>query len=136
MRAPELRQTRSNETACAEFGAWHGVVLVEGNPKTGSILLCYDVSRIQQQDMEARVAERLAVLLGGVPAEEEPELAVPQGGQTLWQMNRYAKIGMLGSLTGTLLALAVGKRLHAAFGGLHLAFLTVHLANHRNKLLK
>lgn len=133
LRARELRQARRNGSLCAELRGWDAVVSVEGNPATGGILLCYDASRVDQAAMEARIADHLAAMLESAQASASasPE---KEAGLTLWRMNRYAKLGMLGSLTGTLLALAVGKKLHAALGALHLAFLMVHLANHRSKL--
>lgn len=141
LRARELRQTRRNGALCEELRGWNGVVSVEGNPATGGILLCYDAGRVDQAAMEARLADHLATMLESgqtssstIPEKEAGTIPEKEAGLTLWRMNRYAKLGMLGSLTGTLLALAVGKKLHAALGALHLAFLMVHLANHRTKL--
>ncbi len=147
VRDPGLRQPQRNEALRTELADWTGVVSVEGNPTAGSILLCYDVSRVSPSEMEARMIQRLEILRGGsVASEVKPEgagsdpsesgLGENGFGATLWRMNRAAKIGMLGSLAATLLALSVGKRLHATAGTAYLAFLLVHLANHRNKLLK
>lgn len=128
LRSRELRRVSHNEAICRHFRDWDGVESVDGNPTTGGILLRYDVGRLSQEAMEARVLECL---------EAKPEIPVKkEAGQVLWQMNRYAKLGMLGSLTGTLLALLAGKKLHAAFGAMHLVFLMVHIANHRKKLLQ
>lgn len=128
LRAREWRHAGCNEALCREFLGWDGMLSAEGNANTGGILLRYDIGQVDPATMEARVAGRLSETR--LPAADaDPD-------ETLWRMNRYAKWGMLGSLTGTLVALAVGKRAHAAFGALHLAFLLVHLANHRNRLLK
>lgn len=132
LRDPGLRLPPRNEGLRVECGAWDGVIAVEGNPKAGSLLLHYDVTRIQPEDMEVRVAQRLAVLLG----HDSAIGSAAAFGEALWSLNRPAKMGMLASLAASLLALSVGKKAHAVFGALHLAFLTVHLANHRKKLLK
>lgn len=128
LRSQDLRRKRRNETLCQELRGWDGVVSVEGNPNTGGVLLCYDAGQVDPAVMEARILECLG--------EKSAAAVENEAGQILWRMNRYAKLGMMGSLTGTLLALAVGKKLHAALGAAHLAFLLVHVANHRKKLLK
>jgi hypothetical protein len=128
LRATELKLAAHNEALCRELMGWTGVLSAEGNPRTGGILLHYDIAQVEPAAIEARLSARLAEFVPAHPA------AGP--GEMLWRMNRYAKWGMLGSLSGTLLALTVGKRMHAALGALHVVFLAVHLANHRNKLLK
>ncbi len=134
LRDKELRRHLRAGTLQAEMGGWDGVVSVEANPVTGSILLHYDVARLRPTEIEDRVERRLRTLLGDVrpPERTEAEAADP----AFWPVNRYAKFGMLGSLTATLLGLAVNKRFHAASGGLYLAFLLVHLANYRKQLLR
>lgn len=130
LRGEDLRVSAANQALCRELLGWEGVVSAEGNPTTGGILLRYDVGHIDTEAMEAMVAARVDRATASVSVSE------PKPDAMLWRMNRYAKWGMLGSLTGTVAALAVGKKLHAAFGVAHLAFLLVHLSNHRNKLLK
>jgi Heavy metal associated domain 2 len=149
LRTPELRQRRFNETLVAEFARWDGVLSVEGNVATGGILLRYDAGRVDPAGMEARVVARLDPPASAGRSEASPE--VPPGvpsetpaagsllwpaGSLLWPLNRPAKIGMLASLTASMLALTVGKKPHAVLGALHLAFLMIHLANHRRKLLQ
>lgn len=141
LRAPELRQRRFNEALVAEFSGWDAVLSVEGNGAAGSILLRYDASRVDPAGMEARAAARLGPPAGASQSEASPELpsetpGVPAAGSVLWPLNRPAKIGMLASLTASMLALTVGKKPHAVLGALHLAFLMIHLANHRRKLLQ
>lgn len=133
LRAPDLRSPLRNEALRAELAGWEGVISAEGNPVTGSILLRYEAAHVRPEDMEARVVKRFAELSGVTESQTPDE---PPQGATLWEVNRYAKIGMLGSLTASLLALASGKRLHAAFGGLHLMFLMLHLARHRKRILQ
>lgn len=130
LRATELKQAGRNAALCRELAEWSGVLSAEGNSQTGGVLLHYDATTVAPVVMEARVVARLGEL-APVPAAAETK-----PGERLWRMNRYAKWGMLGSLSGTLLALTVGKKMHAALGALHFVFLSVHLANHRSKLLK
>ncbi|MCG5243818.1 HMA2 domain-containing protein [Azospirillum doebereinerae] len=132
LRHPTLRQASRNEALQATLRGWDGVLSVTGNPATGGVLIHYDPVRFPPVDMEARVA----ATLGAPDAGKAEEAAKKPAAFAPRKLNRAAKIGMLGSLSGTLLALAVGKKLHAAFGVAHLAFLTVHLATHRKQLLR
>lgn len=132
LRATALRHSGRNTALCAELAGWPGVLSAEGSPRTGGILVHYDARQVEPAAFEARISDRLMDI---APVAPPPEPGQGQG-QTLWRMNKYAKWGMLGSLSGTLIALTAGKKLHAAFGALHLLFLAVHLSNHRTKLLK
>ena len=135
LRAPTLRGQAANLAAQAEAASWDGVLSVEGSPTAASLLIHYDATR-----MTPGQAAGLAVRL--VPTEPEPAPGPPPPAtpsafdERLWRLNRPAKLGMLASLAGSLAALTVGKKAHAALGVLHLAFLTIHLANHRKKLTK
>ncbi|WP_146002705.1 hypothetical protein [Telmatospirillum siberiense] len=123
----------------SEFAAWDGVTSATGNPVTGSLLVIYDAARIVPAEMEARVAAAAAPACGrGAGGEDggRPPRPVLSAGSLLRRLNRPAKIGMLGSLSLSLAALAMNKRLHAAAGGLYLAFLVLHLARHRESLTK
>lgn len=133
-----LRPAARNHALRDELAEWEGVVLVEGNPATGSLLIHYDVARVAASVMEARLGARMAALTAPPPAAAPapaPARPVAASAPTLRRLNRAAKVGMLVSLSGTLAALSMGKKLHAAFGVLHLAFLLVHLANHRKRVL-
>lgn len=139
LRDRALMDPAVNSRLVAEFTAWEGVISVAGNSATGSLLLVYDVARIAAAEMEERVFATAARECGRGDT-------VPDGGQSrrpsfsgeslLRRLNRPAKIGMLGSLTLSLAALAVNRRLHAAAGGLYLALLALHVARHREKLTK
>lgn len=132
LRHSDLRSAGRNAEAAALLAGWDGTTAAEGKPACGSIVLSYDPARIAFPEVEARIRSMFAEERkdGGSspPSAEE--------GLSLWSLNRPAKIGMLTALAGTLVALSVGKRLHAVFGALHVAFLLVHLANHRKKILQ
>lgn len=127
LRGEDLRHAARNSALCQDLQAWDGIVAAEGNPRTGGILLRYDPDRLDAAIIEARLA---------IAALEEPPETKAESNDVLWRLNRYAKWGMLGALGGTVAALAIGKTMHAALGAAHLAFLAVHLSNHRKKILK
>lgn len=137
LRHPELRRTGRNAELATLLGGWEGVTGAEGKPACGSIVLRYDPARLSPAEAQARVA---ALFTGAEAADEVDgtgdETVSQDDGLSLWSFNRPAKIGMLTALAGTLVALSVGKKLHAVFGALHVAFLLVHLANHRKKILQ
>lgn len=131
IRQAGLRPVAANAAAVAELGTWPGVMAVEGRPTSGSLILRYAPDILLPESVESRVRARF-----------EPEASAPaaseaaDGGLSLWSLNLPAKLGMLGSLGGALLALAVGKKAHAVLGAMHVAFLLVHLVNHRKKILQ
>jgi len=139
LRHPDLRSAGRNAETAAALAAWTGVAAAEGKPACGSIVLRYDPERIAPAEIQARlhalfaVADEVADEAAAAPGTAPPEEGE---GLSLWSFNRPAKVGMLTALAGTLIALSVGKKLHAVFGALHVAFLLVHLANHRKKILQ
>ncbi len=135
VRHPDLRPPGRNAEVAVLLAGWDGVTATEGKPACGSIVLRYDPAQISPAEIEATVAA-LFVVGQAVEQAHLPSAPFPEGGLSLWSLNRPAKIGMLTALAGTLVALSVGKKLHAVFGALHVAFLLVHLANHRKKILQ
>jgi copper chaperone CopZ len=106
-----------------------GITSLQSNPGAGSVVLYFDVARVDT-----------AVLEEAVDAAVDATLAapLPKSKRSLkMQVNRYAKVGMLGSLATSLALAATGqKRLHAVTGGLFVACLGVHLGVHRRSLLR
>lgn len=134
LRHPDLRAAGRNAETAAALAGWNGVTAAEGKPACGSIVLRYDPDGIASADVETRIRALFTMADEG---EKAPPGSTPsEEGLSLWNLNRPAKIGMLTALAGTLIALSVGKKLHAVFGALHVAFLLVHLANHRKKILQ
>lgn len=132
LRHSSLRAPAANAATAAELAAWPGVVAAEGRPASGSVILRYDPAAVTPETVEGRV--RALFQPDGDPVDAAT--AEADGGFSLWNLNRPAKLGMLGSLGGALLALSVGKKAHAVLGAMHVAFLLVHLANHRKKILQ
>jgi hypothetical protein len=132
-RGPSLHGPRYSEAIQAELRSWDDIIAVDGNPAAGSILVRYDKAQIPPEEMESRVAARF-----NTSTAPETSTSLPQANPvlSLRRINRPAKIGMLISLTASLLALSRGRKLHAVFGVMHLTFLAAHLLNHRNKLVQ
>jgi hypothetical protein len=133
LRHSSLRLPAANAATAAELAAWPGIVAAEGRPASGSVILRYDPEAVAPETVEGRV--RALFRPDGDPVAAAA-VAEADGGFSLWSLNRPAKLGMLGSLGGALLALSVGKKAHAVLGAMHVAFLLVHLANHRKKILQ
>ncbi|ENO88630.1 HMA2 domain-containing protein [Thauera linaloolentis] len=107
-----------------------GVVVVEPNVSAGSIVLHYAPDKTDPLRLENEVDTVI-----------DTALAAPQrpaGSRSLrMQVNRCAKIGMMGSLATSLALAATGnKRWHAISGGLFVACLGIHLGVHRRHLLR
>lgn len=137
VRHPAMKDPAVCRRLADEIAGWDGVVSSEGNPVTGGLLLIYDPALAVPADMEARVSALVSRECGVMDAAGRPSAGVsPSFGRTLRQLNRPAKIGMLGSLALSLAALPVNRRLHAAAGVFYLGLLSLHLARHRGKLTK
>lgn len=145
VRHPALRARARHAELAAELARWDGMISVEGNPSTGSLLLHYDAKRCAPAHMEVRVAEAAAAVIGLTaepptpePVPAPPEAAAPRKKSPrngLRQLNRAAKFGMMASLPLSLAALAFSKRTHAAAGAAFVALVLVHMTANRRYLL-
>jgi hypothetical protein len=107
-----------------------GIIVVETNPRIGSLLVRYDPEILPSATVDVWLTDRL-------PPEDSSDPAPPSTPLvTSRDANRFAKYGLFASTAVMLLALGTSKRLHAAAGGLNLAFLLVHLLHHRRSLLR
>ena len=143
MRGDGLRTRAGVSALCRRVEAWEGVVSVQGNPATGGVLLRYDPARIGAEAVEARLRQAFgageappAPVSAPAPAPAPAPTSPSLSPLTRRKVNQLTKVGLLVSMAATLLALQQGKKLHALFGGLHLAFLLVHLVHHRSRLLR
>lgn len=123
--AARLEQLTAALAALAEFD---GMLEFERNPRIGSLTVHFDRKIVAIEKLESTV-DLLVDRILRQPAQP--------GKSRRRQINRYAKIGMLGSLTASLALLAAGqKRGHAIAGALFVASLSVHLGLHRKHLLR
>jgi hypothetical protein len=112
------------------LGSLDGVVALEPNLAAGSIVLHYAPDKTDPLRLESEVD---ALVDTALAAPHRP----PGARSPRMQVNRYAKIGMMGSLAASLaLAAAGSKRWHAITGGLFVGCLGVHLGVHRRHLLR
>ncbi|MBP8170896.1 MAG: hypothetical protein KAX90_01250 [Pseudomonas sp.] len=128
VRDPRLRQLARLECLRTCLAQLPGVASIELGGRTGSLLLHYDPQLIDSETLEAQVehATLAALKVRASPARSG-----------LMQANRWAKLGMLASLSGSLALLALGnKRGHGLAGGLFVAGLGLHLLVHRRHLLR
>jgi len=106
-----------------------GVGSLQANPRAGSIVLHFDTAQVSIERLEA-----------AVDAAMDAELArphAPRRRSLKMQVNRGAKLGMLGSLAASLALAGAGKKSwHAVTGGLFVACLGVHLGVHRRSMLR
>jgi len=132
LRAPGLRNPVQLENLRTTIAQWSGVLAVEANPTTGSLLIRYDAEKLSIERCEAHALELIGKSPGKLRAPK-----VGAGGTARVKTNRWAKRGMLASLTVSLLLAATGaKRWHALTGVLFLHALAVHLWAHRRYVLK
>jgi len=106
-----------------------GVTSLQSNSGAGSVVLHFDAARADAERLEAAVDTAVdAVLATPLPAGKR---------SVKMRVNRYAKVGMLTSLTTSLVLAAAGqKRWHAVTGAIFVACLGVHLGVHRRSLLR
>jgi hypothetical protein len=132
VRDKALRNQTRLEKLEAELRRMEGFTSLQTNLGAGSVVLHFDAARTDAATLETAVE-------AAVDAALAAPLAKSQAGPSSLkrQANRYAKAGMLGSLTTSLALAAVGrKRWHAVTGGVFVACLGVHLGVYRRSLLR
>ena len=142
VRHPLLRGNDRFQEALGRLEALDTIRVTESNPAVGSFLLSYDPAGMTPDDARSRVEALLSAVLH--PAEAPPPSDTPAPAaegkpaapELKWRINRAAKIGMMGSMAATLAALGVGKRVHAGFGTLFVAFMVVHMTVQRKRLFQ
>lgn len=107
------------------------ILAIDSNIKAGSIVLHFDGAKTDSTALEAKIEQAVDQALSApLPSSRRPR-------SVKMQVNRYAKIGMLGSLTTSLALAATGqKRWHAVTGGIFVTCLGVHLTTHRRSILR
>ncbi len=155
LRHGALRRPAVNAEVATTIAEHAGVVAATGNARTAGVLVLYDPAVLSSSEAEGLGWECLAAAAGlavGEPAEGGPDLAEPvvaRAGSadaarasartrfaTAYRKVRVpVNIAMLATLGGSLLALAVGRKAHAALGVAHLGVLALHLTQYRRRLV-
>lgn len=135
LRHPSLRGCAQRSAVSACVSALPGVLSVDANPQTGSLLVRYDATRCERAAMEAQLAGLFPAVPDALPGEAENSANSRRAVAREW--NRVAKLGMMASLPLSLVLAAAGsKKTHALTGGVFTALLLVHLVVHRRHLIK
>lgn len=101
----------------AALEARAGILEVSGNPRVGSVLICYDEEAMGLDDVLEAV--------GAFFSPPGPGEAAPRGGRG---RGGWVKVGMLGSLGLSLAGAALGaKKLHVIAGLVFLATVAAHV---------
>jgi len=137
LRGAALRLESERHSVAQALTALDPSVTIETGTHCGSLLVRYDPARLAPATLIAWVEQHRGARPAAA-ARPAPAAVAPGANRRLIsrEANRAAKYGLLASTAVMLLALAGNTRLHAAAGGLNLAFLLVHLAHHRGKLLR
>lgn len=137
LRGGQWRAQSVLEQLSGKIAKWRHVSSVDANPRTGSLLVHYDAARLKPDVFASRINKAIAGQHRPSPRNVEKTAAPAHGGSSRVKVNRYAKRGMLLSLTASLLLAGAGlKRWHALTGGAFLASLAVHLWVHRRHILR
>lgn len=114
-----------------EVELWKISVITElqANAGAGSVVVNFDAEQVELATLESQVDAAVDKALDASLDKSKRSLKM--------RVNRYAKVGMLGSLATSLALAAAGqKRGHAVAGGVFVACLGVHLTTHRKSLLR
>ena len=156
LRHPALKDAATAELVCSVVGAVEGISAVQSNPRTGSLLIYYDVEKLSREQLIELAEQGAAFIPGmngeGAPAEsadvaegvdgEKPKackVCAPVdellGFLTKRSTTKFIDRTMLVSLMASLAALPLGNRtVHTAAGGVFVGGLLQHLLAHRKAL--
>ncbi|MFP4208576.1 MAG: HMA2 domain-containing protein [Wenzhouxiangella sp.] len=128
VRSPILRNRRAAEPIAAEVNGLPGVTEVRLNPAAASLVVLYDPKTVEMEALEERL-ERLCT---------DQQVRVQKQRRDLSrQVNLVSKVGMVGSLAGTVgFAYLGSKKIHERMGWSFLAFAAFHLLRNRRTLLR
>ena len=113
-----------------------GVQDLDINPRTSSLLVCYDAQALRPEDLLASLDDKLPGVLGAVRPAGPQSSAGSRTLQLSREERRKLAYAMLTSLTTSLAALLIhSKKAHVIAGGLFLAGLGLHLNDKKKFLL-
>lgn len=155
LRHPALGRSAGNAEVVAALAVREGVSSAAGNPRTAGVLVLYDAAALPPDEAEVAVLNVLASVTGpeadGATAEDlevgasetSPSDAISatrpsartRFAATYRKVRVPVNIAMLATLGGSLLALGIGRKAHAALGVAHLGVLALHLVQYRRRLV-
>ena len=151
LRHPALKDGATAELVCSVVGGVEGILAVQANPVTGSLLIYYDTEKLSREQL-LELAEQGAAFVPGmnesaVSAEGRAEMPSGRackacapvdellGFLTRRSTTKFIDRAMLVSLIASLAALPLGSRaVHTAAGGVFVSGLLQHLLAHRKAL--
>ncbi|MCD2453681.1 hypothetical protein GO003_025205 [Methylicorpusculum oleiharenae] len=129
VRDKRLRHQARLDQLEAELVTIDAIIELKANVVAGSVVINFDYDQTDTESLENKIEAAVDAALDAPLAHQKRSLKM--------RVNRYAKVGMLGSLATSLALAATGqKRGHAVAGGLFVACLGVHLTTHRKSLLR
>lgn len=155
LRHPALKEAATAELVTAVVSGVEGIVSVQANPVTGSLLIFYDPEKLSREQL-LELAEQGAAFIPGMA--EEVEAAEPAKGEGpaaramkavkelapvdgLLQLlggrgaTKFVNRAMLVALAASLAGLPLGNRLlHTAAGGAFVGGVLQHLLAHRKAI--
>lgn len=155
LRHPALGRSAGNAEVVAALARREGVSSAAGNPRTAGVLVLYDAAALSPDEAEAAALNVLASITGpeaAGTAAEDPEVGASETSPsdaiattrpsartrfaaTYRKVRVPVNIAMLATLGGSLLALGIGRKAHAALGVAHLGVLALHLVQYRRRLV-
>jgi len=151
LRHPALKDGATAELVSSVVGGVEGILAVQANPVTGSLLIYYDTEKLSREQL-LELAEQGAAFVPGmnesaVPTEGRAEMPSGRackacapvdellGFLTRRSTTKFIDRAMLVSLIASLAALPLGSRtVHTAAGGVFVSGLLQHLLAHRKAL--
>ncbi|MGC8854948.1 MAG: HMA2 domain-containing protein, partial [Halothiobacillaceae bacterium] len=111
LRHPALRNPDRLQTLATTIGTWPQVGSVEANARTGSLLILYDATTLDEDLCGQRCTEALSALIPPPSGQLAPPSPTPRHPpSTRVRLNRLAKRGMLLSLATSLVLAADGAK--------------------------
>ena len=125
----QLASDADLERVVAGLRAQLPLLSTRSNPRAGSVVIHYDLQRIDATEMKRRTEEILGRLLGRGRRTRSRSLRL--------HLNQASKVIGVGSLAASLaFALARYKQLHIVTGWIFVASVAVHMAVFRRTLLR
>lgn len=128
VRANRLKTKKIAESVQEKINTLPGVSSVRINPKACSIVVHFDASKVDSEDLEDQVVDFCTPRANGEK----------NNGKTLSKRaNQATKVGMMATLATSLAYGFMGnKKQHVLYGKVFVAFAGMHMLKHSSRLLR